>query len=154
MNMIAHRQLPPSPQDAAIARASGQLLARYAREDRPLSLRVHDAGQEKPIELPAGAVALLMDILGAMAAGRGVTIIPENAELTTVEAAEILNVSRPFLIRLLEEKVIPHRKVGKHRRVRMEDVMAYKARIDEERDAVLDQLAREAQEQDMGYTRP
>ena len=154
MNMITHRQLPPSPQDAAIARTSGQLLARYAREDCPLSLRVHDAGQERPVELPAGAVTLLLDILGAMAAGRGVTIIPENAELTTVEAAEILNVSRPFLIRLLEGKAIPYRKVGKHRRVRMEDVMAYKARIDEERAAVLDQLAREAKEREMGYTRP
>jgi excisionase family DNA binding protein len=86
-----------------------------------------------------------------MAAGRGVTIIPENAELTTVQAAEVLNVSRPFLIKLLEEEKIPYRKVGKHRRIRMEDVMAYKSAIDQEREAVLDQLVAEAQEQDMGY---
>lgn len=154
MAMLAHRQLPPSPQDAAIARASGQLLSRYARPHRPLTLRVSDAGQDQPLELPTGAVALLMDILEAMAAGRGVTLVPEHAELTTVQAAEILNVSRPFLIKLLEDKAIPHRKLGKHRRIRMEDVMAYKARIDREREAVLDQLAREAQEQDMGYGRP
>jgi excisionase family DNA binding protein len=105
----------------------------------------------EPIELPAGAVALLMEILEAMAAGRGVTIIPENAELSTVQAAEVLNVSRPFLIKLLEDGSIPHRKVGKHRRVRMEDVMSYKAAIDNEREAVLDQLAADAQDQDMGY---
>ena len=97
------------------------------------------------------AVALLMDILETMAAGRGVTLVPENAELTTVQAAVVLNVSRPFLIKLLEDNVLPHRKVGKHRRVRMEDVMAYKARIDREREAVLDQLAREGQEQGLGY---
>ncbi len=71
-----------------------------------------DRGQEAPIELPAVAVDLLLDILGAMAAGQGVTIIPENAELTTVQAAGVLNVSRPFLIKLLEDNAIPHRKVG------------------------------------------
>lgn len=153
MNMIAHRQLPPSDQDAAIARVSGQLLSRYARQKRPLTLRVQEAEQE-PIELPAGAVALLMNILEAMAAGRGVTLIPESAELTTFEAADVLKVSRPFLIKLLNEGAIPFRRVGKHRRIRIEDVMAYKARDDRERDAVMDQLVREAQEQDMGYRRP
>lgn len=151
MNMSAHRHLPPTPQDAAIARVSGQALSRFAATRGPLKLRVTDAEQMEPIELPADAVALLMEVLEAMAAGRGVTIIPENAELSTVQAAEVLNVSRPFLIKLLEDGSIPHRKVGKHRRVRMEDVMSYKAAIDNEREAVLDQLAADAQDQDMGY---
>jgi excisionase family DNA binding protein len=71
-----------------------------------------------------------------------------------VEAAGVLNISRPYLIKLLDEGVIPHRKVGKHRRIRMEDVMAYKARDDREREAILDQLVGEAQKQDMGYQRP
>ena len=151
---VPHRQLAPSPQEAALARDSGRRLSPYARRGRPLSLRVIDAVHEQPLELPAGAVALLMDILEAMAAGQGLSLIPENAELTTVQAAEVLNVSRPYLIKLLEENAIPHRKVGKHRRIRMEDVMAYKTRIDREREAVLDQLAMEAQQGDMGYTRP
>lgn len=151
MNMLAHRHLPPTPQDAAIARVSGQALSRFAQACVPLKLRVTDSEQTAPIELPADAVALLMDILEAMAAGRGITIIPENAELSTVQAAEVLNVSRPFLIKLLEDGSIPHRKVGKHRRVRIEDVMSYKAAIDNEREAVLDQLAAGAQEQDIGY---
>ena len=151
MAMLTHRQPPPSAQDAALARASGQLLSRYSQGHGPLMLRVRDAGQDQPLELPKGAAALLMDILEAMATGRGVTLILENAELTTVQAAEILSVSRPFLIKLLEESAIPHRKVGKHRRIRMEDVMAYKARIDREREAVLDQLVTDAQAQDMGY---
>ena len=154
MNMISHRQLPPNARDAAIARLSGQLLARYIHSDTPLKLRINDADQDKSIELPTGAVALLMEILEAMAAGRGVTIIPENTELTTVQAADVLNVSRPYLIKLLDEGKIPHRKVGKHRRIRMEDVMAYKNAIDSEREAVLDQLAADAQEQEMGYGQP
>ena len=76
MNMLAHRHLPPTPQDAAIARVSGQALSRFAATRGPLKLRVTDAEQMEPIELPAGAVALLMEVLEAMAAGRGVTIIP------------------------------------------------------------------------------
>ena len=151
MNTLAHRQLPPTPRDAAIARSSGQVLSRYTGMDRPLKLRVRDSEQEQPIELPAGAVELLMHVLEAMAAGQGVTLIPQSAELTTVQAADVLNVSRPFLIKLLDQKAIPHRKVGKHRRIRMEDVMAYKNAIDREREQVLEQLTREAQAHDMGY---
>ena len=151
MNTLAHRQLPPTPRDAAIARSSGQVLSHYAGMDRPLRLRVRDSEREQPIELPAGVVDLLMHVLEAMAAGQGVTLIPQSAELTTVQAADVLNVSRPFLIKLLDQKAIPHRKVGRHRRIRMEDVMAYKDAIDREREQVLDQLTRDAQAQDMGY---
>lgn len=152
MPIQAHRQLPPSARDAALARSSGQLLQLYARRKRPLKLQVRGSEQENPIELPPGAVTLLMEVLEAMAAGRRVTIIPENAELTTVQAAEVLNVSRPFLIKLLEEGALPYRKVGKHRRLRMEDVMAYKDNIDREREAVLEQLIQDAEEQDLDYS--
>ena len=153
MTTIAHRHLPPSAEDAAIARVSGQLLSRYVRMKTPLKLRITESDQIEPIELPGAAVALLLDVLEAMAAGRGITIIPQNAELTTAQAAEFLNVSRPFLIKLLEQEKIPHRKVGRHRRVLVEDVVNYKAAIDAERETVLDRLAAEAQEQGMGYPR-
>jgi len=149
--MFIYRQLPPTERESIIARTSKQLLSRYAREDQPLTLRVIDADHDEPLELPAGAVTLLLDILGAMASGQGVTLIPEDAELTSVQAADILHVSRPFLIKLLEAGQIPYRKVGKHRRIRMEDVMNYKQAIDQEREAVLDRLVADAQEQDMGY---
>ena len=142
---------PPSRADVELARASGQRLAPLARSGRPLTMRVRDAGQEETIELPAGAVKLLVEILEDMAAGRAVTIVPQNAELTTQQAADFLNVSRPFLIQLLEEKKIPFRMVGTHRRVRFEDVLRYKEGIDAERRKVLDQLAAEAQELGMGY---
>jgi excisionase family DNA binding protein len=133
---------------------AGQLLAGYVREERPITVRIREGGQEQSIELPVGAVALLIEMLETLATGQGVTIVPGNAELTTVEAAEVLNVSRPFLIKLLDAGEIPHRKVGKHRRIRTEDILAYKERDDREREAVLDRLAGEAQEQDMGYRRP
>ena len=134
-----------------MARVSGQVLSPFAQRKGSLTLKVWEADLDQPLELPAGAVALLMDILEAMAAGQSVSLISERAELTTVQAADALNVSRPFLIKLLEQNVLPYRKVGKHRRVRLEDVMAYKAKIDREREAVLDQLAREAQDLGMGY---
>lgn len=149
--MLAYRHPAPTEQESSLARASKQSLSQHVQEDKPLSLRIIDADQDVSIELPAGAVSLLMDILGVMASGQSLTLIPENAELTTVQAADLLNVSRPFLIKLLEEGQIPYRKVGKHRRIRLEDVMRYKQTIDQERQAVLDQLVADAQEQAMGY---
>ena len=151
MATVAMTTAPPSKDDVELARASGQRLASLARLGLPLTMRVRDAGQEETIELPAGAVRLLVEILEDMASGRAVTIVPQNAELTTQQAADFLNVSRPFLIQLLEEKKIPFRKVGTHRRVRFEDALCYKEGIDAERRKVLDELAAEAQELGMGY---
>jgi len=153
-----YQQPPLSTEEAEVARVSGQQLARLAQKNKPLTFQVTKLRKEErkeetneTIELPAEAVELLMRILEAFASGRGVTLIPNNAELTTVQAAEILNVSRPFLIKLLEEQKIPYRLVGKHRRIRMEDVMAFKRAVDQQREAILDQLVADAQEQGMGY---
>src|SRR5690606_7642694 len=143
--------VPPSKEDVELARTSGQRLALLARRGQPLTLRVRDAGQEETIELPAGAVRLLQAILEDMASGRVVTIVPQNAELTTQQAADFLNVSRPFLVQLLDEKKLPFRMVGTHRRVCFEDVLSYKQAIDAGRRKVLDELAAEAQDLDMGY---
>ncbi len=101
--MVTYRQFPSSEREAILARTSKQLLSRYARADQSLTVQVMDSDHEEPIELPAGAVTLLLDILGALASGQGVTLIPEAAELTTVQAADMLHVSRPFLIKLLDE---------------------------------------------------
>ena len=106
---------------------------------------------KKEIDIPARAVRLLMNILEEMAAGHSVKVTPIQNELTTQEAADLLNVSRPYLVSLLEQNKIPHRKVGTKRRIRAEDVLAYKANIETKRLAVLDELANEAQKLNMGY---
>lgn len=147
--------IPPTPlvidkDEAILAREAREKLLAVIQPQASLVLRP-DEQPEQAVELPASAVELLLRILDVIASGQQVVIVPQHAELTTAEAAEMLNVSRPFVVNLLEDGRIPYRKVGTHRRVRVEDVLRYKQEIDQQRAAVLDQLAAEAQEEDMGY---
>ena len=151
MTRFAYNQLIPPTQDAKSMRLISQKLAKHDAVNGALSLHLSESGQQaESIELPNKVVEPLLEILKIMASGQGVTILPANTELTTVEASEILNVSRPYLIKLLEEKAIPYRKVGKHRRILMEDVMEYKKSITATQE-VLNQLTEEAQENGLGY---
>jgi excisionase family DNA binding protein len=145
--LTANPPVSPTEQDATLARESSRRLARFT--DRNLRVRVPET--DEVIELPASAVRLLVDLLSEMADGNAVTLIPIHAELTTQQAADLIGVSRPFLVRLLEEEEIPHRKVGTHRRVLFRDLMQYKQRIDAKRNETLDELAAQAQELNMGY---
>ena len=98
------------------------------------------------IELPQSLFVMLRQIVHYLLNGRAVTIVPLNKELTTQEAADILNVSRPYLIKILEEGVIPYTKIGTHRRIRFVDLMVYKKYRDEKRKKGLAELTRLSQE--------
>lgn len=143
----------PSEDDSRLAEESSRRLTKFLGKQRKgFRLRVQaDDEPEETIAIPTSAFRLLNDILAEMAKGNAVTLIPVHAELTTQQAADILNVSRPFLVRLVEEGRIPCRKVGTHRRIRFQDLLQYKRQIDRDRTKALEELAAQAQELNMGY---
>ena len=110
-----------------------------------------DKNQAHRVELPTSALRLLVDILAELAEGNAVKVVPVHAELTTQEAADMLNVSRPHLVKLLEEGALPFHRAGKHRRVRFADLMQFKAQRDQASEDAMAALAKQAQELGMGY---
>jgi len=147
MALAIYEAVTPSEEDARVARESGRKLGPLAQG----ALKVHVEGSDEAIDLPAVAVRMLVDLLTEMAAGNAVTLIPIHAELTTQQAADLLGVSRPFVIAKIEADEIPCHKVGTHRRIRFLDLMAYKQRTDAERQKALDDLAADAQDDQLGY---
>lgn len=142
----------PTAQDSAIAKEASRMLATHLKHLPDLRFQIlEDRKTVEKLVLPSAAIRMLLDILTEMAAGNAITLIPIHAELTTQQAADALNVSRPFLVSLLEENKIPYRKVGTHRRILFEDLMRYKKQIDADRRAALDQLTQDAQALNMGY---
>ncbi|MCG5220652.1 excisionase family DNA-binding protein [Streptosporangium sp. KLBMP 9127] len=105
-----------------------------------------EGGGEQALVLPRQAVEMFTYILGAMSRGQGVQVYPLNAELTTQQAADLLNVSRPYLIGLLERGEIDFRLVGRHRRVRFDAVMDYRRQDDLRRRGVVDELSQLGQD--------
>jgi len=134
----------PDAEEIAIARESSRRLAPFAEKRLTLNLREEEGSIE--IELPAGAVKILVRLLAEMAAGNAVTIVPIHAELTTQQAADLIGVSRPFLVGELEAGSIPFRKVGTHRRVLFQDLVDYKESKEQKRLETLDELAALGQE--------
>jgi excisionase family DNA binding protein len=142
----------PSEAEKQLAREANRKLIANMKPEGEMRLRLlEDSEEGDTIALPASAVRLLSESLAHIARGHAVTLMPVQAELTTQQAAQLLNVSRPFLVRLLDAGHMPYRKVGTHRRVQFDDLMAYKHRIDQKRRQALDALAEQAQELDMGY---
>ena len=140
---LAHR-LPTQDESNSAAEAATALARTHSRDGAPVFA---EPGGEA-IQLPPAIAEMVIDLLGHIARGDMVTIVPTSAMLTTKQAADILNVSRPYLSRLLRNGDIPFVPVGSHRRVVHRDLMAYKERRDATRVAALDELARLGQEFD------
>ena len=139
----------PTPADA---RGADQALRALDRDgDTKTVVRAAGAPESSAVELPAEARALLLRILGHMANGDAVTVVPVAAEVTAQQAAEILGVSRPFVIRLVDEGKLPCRLVGTHRRIPLADLLVFKQANRAERRAIAAQLTAEAQELGFDY---
>ena len=129
----------PTDKESALAAETGRQIASVINSAETVRARFGQKGTAS-VELPVVAVRLLLDILEQMARGNAVTLMPVHAELTTQQAADLLNVSRTHLVQLLDEEKIPHGKVGTHRRVRAEDVLAYRRETERARRKALDEL--------------
>jgi len=108
-------------------------------------------GSDELVTIPLKALKLLKAIISNMAEGKSIALLPTDAEITTQQAAEILNVSRPHIIKLLEKGDIPFKKVGSHRRILLQDMLAYEATFKKKRRKHLNALSKEAQKLNLGY---
>lgn len=143
----------PTEAESELAQTSSRALAVYVQDAEAQTITVVPEGGRRgeAIAIPAVAFRLLVNILTQMAKGNAVTLIPVHAELTTQEAADLLNVSRPYLVGLLENGEIPFRRVGTRRRILYKDLAAYKERMDAKRRGTLDELTAQAQKLKLGY---
>jgi excisionase family DNA binding protein len=141
----------PTPKESAVARDTSERLNQFMAKGGSEVKLVLEGRTLEGMALPPSVVRILIESLSEIGKGNAVRLVPQHAELTTQEAAELLNLSRPYVVRLLDEGKIPSHKVGTHRRVRLDDVLAYKQESDADRLDALKNLVAEAQELDMGY---
>ncbi len=145
---------PKMPSTKAVRQAHEALETLRAlpqkRGERVIQVRPA-SGKAVSVSVPREAFELFLEVLGTLATGNAATIVPVNAELTTQQAADILNVSRPHIVHLLDHGYIPHRKVGSHRRVKVADLLEYKRRSDAEGRKAARELTQQAQKLGMGY---
>jgi excisionase family DNA binding protein len=128
-----------------------EVLGRLSEEADSVALRPVAATPGDEVVVPRAAFELFVEALANMAAGNAVGLVPVQQELTTQEAADLLNVSRPFLVKLLEEGQIPFRRVGTRRRVLARDLLEYQRRDEARPRAAADELSREGQRMELGY---
>lgn len=135
----------PKEHDIALAlKSSKELAALFPKKEKDFQMMVRVDQNETMITFPFSAIKLLLQILIQMAKGNAVTLIPIHAELTTQEAANLLNVSRPYLIKLLDKGEISFHKIGTHRRIYFADLLAFKAKMDLACQKALDELVKQA----------
>ena len=150
MPVVAPEPFQPTPPEIAQAQEShGELLSLLKHQ--PKSLVLMDPESQSQILIPQAVVRLLVETLKQMARGRAVTLLPIHSEVTTQQAADLLNVSRPYFIKLLDEGKLPYKKVGRHRRIGFEDLMRFKHQDDLERDEAFEEMVKLSQEMGLGY---
>lgn len=138
----------PSDQDAARAQELRRALEKHSADRKALRVQIIAGRKAEILDLPPVVTRLLMSILKETAAGRAVTLVPLEPEITTQQAAELLNVSRPYVVSLIDKGTLPARMVGNHRRLPLQDVLAYKADSRARRRQTLRELA--ALDQELG----
>lgn len=148
MTNASEAMRPPTEDEAQKASEALEALASALTPTGNLPIQVATNGETTKIVLPKALGQLVLDLLTHVSREEMVTFVPYGAELTTNQAADLLNVSRPHLIKLLNDREIDFHKVGSHRRIKSEDVLAYKRRRDETRSSALDRLQQMGQEAD------
>lgn len=143
-------------EDVELAKAAQRCIISALDHSRAVNIAIVEDGVERIegsplLKLPPKVLRLFADLLGEMAQGKAVAIMPKEMDVTTQEAAMLLNVSRPYLVRLLDEKKIPFHKVGTHRRIRFDDVAKYREERRKASQDALQELVEQAQELNMGY---
>ncbi len=157
MSVSTRKSVPvlPKSHDINLAEiASNQMssfLAHDGKKDIQFSLRRSNGKEVIEFLLTPTIVELIFKAIVHIAKGDAVTIVPFHAELTTQEAANFLNISRPYLIQLLEKNLIPYRRVGRHRRILFEDILRYKEKSKGKSRKAREELTKEAQDLDLGY---
>jgi len=143
----------PTRKEQKIARENKEILNRIAGNIKKSTKEVEIGikGEEVSVKIPVSALKHLNTIMNLMAQGKAITVNPVDAEITTQEAADILLVSRPYVVKLLENGKIPFHMVGSHRRIRLEDLLAYKKQMEKEREEALTELTRISQELGLDY---
>lgn len=138
--------------DKEMVRAAQRCIMASLDHSRAASITLTtDTGETPTVEVPPAALKLIGQLLGAMSEGRAVMLVPADQEFTTVEAANFLNVSRPFVIKEIESGRLPHRKVGSHRRIAFDDLMAYAQKMREQQASALERMADNARELGLEY---
>lgn len=140
--------------DQKIALSSIEKLSKseqQANKKKSNVVKLKIQGSDEIVTIPLKALKLLKSILSNMAEGKSIALLPTDAEISTQQAAEILNVSRPHVIKLLEKGEIPYKKVGSHRRILLQDILEFEAKHKKKRTKQLNRLAKEAQKLKLGY---
>jgi excisionase family DNA binding protein len=141
--VVHERTLLPPEDPADLMRFARDLAGLSGSEDPARARLVGPQGEE--IEIPSELYDVLRDVVDALSQGMAISIAPHNTMLTTQEAADLLNISRPTLVRLLTEGEIPHMMRGRHRRVLLRDILDHQERTRIERQRVLDEMVTEGE---------